>query len=199
MASTYFYNGKSRTLRDAEQEIIRNLQQKFYFVGEAAKECAEDLLKQSQELVPVRVQKRGYEFKSEEEAKTRMKFWHYGKGVKRIGKTVYGVKLSAQMGGRLKESGRVVEGRKTRDGEYRFYVIYDVTTRGNKEEAQMPVTDPDLPQYKGVPYNYAVIQHEAMEFHHVIGEAKYVEKPYRASREGYLRKLANTIKTKVLK
>ena len=56
--------------------------------------------------------------------------------------------------GRLKESGQVVE-----EDSSTVYVTY---------EAFNPETG----------YEYAPIQHEALDFHHNIGQAKYLEEPF---------------------
>lgn len=56
--------------------------------------------------------------------------------------------------GRLKESGKVVE-----EDSSTVYVTYEAFNPENG-------------------YEYAPIQHEALDFHHNIGQAKYLEEPF---------------------
>lgn len=56
--------------------------------------------------------------------------------------------------GRLKESGRVVN-----ENKNTVYVTYEAFNPENG-------------------YEYAPIQHEALDFHHNVGQAKYLEQPF---------------------
>lgn len=56
--------------------------------------------------------------------------------------------------GRLKESGRVVQ-----ENANTVYVTYEAFNPENG-------------------YEYAPIQHEALDFHHNVGQAKYLEEPF---------------------
>lgn len=56
--------------------------------------------------------------------------------------------------GRLKESGKVVE-----ENSFTTYVTYEAFNPENG-------------------YEYAPIQHEALDFHHNVGQAKYLEEPF---------------------
>ena len=56
--------------------------------------------------------------------------------------------------GRLKESGRVVE-----ESSNTVYVTYEAFNPENG-------------------YEYAPIQHEVLDFHHDVGQAKYLEQPF---------------------
>ena len=47
--------------------------------------------------------------------------------------------------------------------------------------------------YGGAASAYAVPQHERLDFHHVNGEAKYLEKPLNAAREGLAERIGKRI------
>ena len=78
--------------------------------------------------------------------------------------------------GKLYESGIVEEIGETRTGN----IIYQVKYESN------------IPGENGVFYN-AVAQHEDLTYHHEVGQAKYLEQPYKENYELYKKAIAEKI------
>lgn len=72
--------------------------------------------------------------------------------------------------GRLKESGKVVE-----ENPSTVYVTYEAFNPENG-------------------YEYAPIQHEALDFHHNVGQAKYLEEPFMTNINTLVELVASKIK-----
>ena len=47
--------------------------------------------------------------------------------------------------------------------------------------------------FGGVAEAYAVVQHENLEFHHTVGQAKYLEQPFAEAKDGMTARLAEAI------
>ena len=169
---------------------------------EMAKECAEDLLQKAVALAPVGEYKRKTFGSSVEEiaevlgSKYRVSISSKNKAsdlnvqkrdskgrfmkateVTRDSRGRYSVDegFLTLEGGALRRSGRVEkhQGKGNRVG---WKVSFDTTRTSDRS--------------KRTGFNYAVIQHEETDFRHKVGQAKYLEAPYLAMREEYLKRMA---------
>jgi hypothetical protein len=80
-------------------------------------------------------------------------------------------------------------------------VPVDLGTLKNSKFVEQPVSAGDSVSvtlgYGGEASDYAIVQHERLDFHHEVGEAKYLEKPVMALKATFLARMATTLKARL--
>lgn len=52
--------------------------------------------------------------------------------------------------------------------------------------------------YGGAASDYALIQHERLDYHHEVGQAKYLEQPFMAATAGMKERIASSVRAQII-